>query len=176
LIHLPACHTTARRITIMAELLTPVSSSRPSLPSSSVNARAASSAALEAVGTRPRRAQRRPTKQASYELTNHAKAYLEGGQCMQHRVSNLTKLIYLQMPADTTSFTASSPRAPAFRHPRSPTLASSHRRHTSPLLPRLSPTPSLPLKRNRKTLRKAPMPRYDICNACIRPSMAPHTP
>ncbi|CAO2655510.1 Nn.00g043130.m01.CDS01 [Neocucurbitaria sp. VM-36] len=38
------------------------------------------SAALDAVGTRPRRAQRRPTKQASYELANHAKAYLEGGQ------------------------------------------------------------------------------------------------
>ncbi|KAF2830398.1 hypothetical protein CC86DRAFT_452836 [Ophiobolus disseminans] len=49
-------------------------------PSSSLNGHAPPSAALEAVGARPRRAQRRPTKQASYELCNHAKAYLEGGQ------------------------------------------------------------------------------------------------
>lgn len=37
--------------------------------------------ALQAVAARPRRAQRRPTKQVSYELANHAKAYLEAGQC-----------------------------------------------------------------------------------------------
>lgn len=37
--------------------------------------------AIDAVGARPRRTQRRPTKQASYELCNHAKAYLEGAQC-----------------------------------------------------------------------------------------------
>ncbi|EOA91627.1 uncharacterized protein SETTUDRAFT_18304 [Exserohilum turcica Et28A] len=36
--------------------------------------------ALEAVAARPRRPQRRPTKQVSYELANHAKAYLEAGQ------------------------------------------------------------------------------------------------
>ena len=40
-----------------------------------------SSAALEAVGTRPRRAQQRPTKPAAYELANHAKAFIEGNQC-----------------------------------------------------------------------------------------------
>jgi hypothetical protein len=39
------------------------------------------SVALEAVGTRPRRAQRRPTKPAPYELANHAKAFIEGFQC-----------------------------------------------------------------------------------------------
>ncbi|KAI8935587.1 hypothetical protein NX059_008153 [Plenodomus lindquistii] len=48
-------------------------------PSSSIGQRP-QSAALEAIGARPRQAQRRPTKQASYELANHAKAYIEGGK------------------------------------------------------------------------------------------------
>ena len=38
-------------------------------------------AAIEAVGTRPRRTQRRPTKPAPYELANHSKAFIEGLQC-----------------------------------------------------------------------------------------------
>lgn len=52
------------------------------------------SAALEAVGTRPRRAQRRPTKPATYELANHAKAYIEGFQCrshLHHHIHHLTQ-------------------------------------------------------------------------------------
>ncbi|KAF1911461.1 hypothetical protein BDU57DRAFT_533563 [Ampelomyces quisqualis] len=52
----------------------------PRGPSSTVSGHATPSVALEAVGARPRRVQRRPTKQASYELCTHAKAYLEGGQ------------------------------------------------------------------------------------------------
>ncbi|KAH7396969.1 hypothetical protein DE146DRAFT_61944 [Phaeosphaeria sp. MPI-PUGE-AT-0046c] len=53
---------------------------RTSQDSSELNGHGPPSAALEAIGARPRRAQRRPTKQASYELCNHAKAYLEGRQ------------------------------------------------------------------------------------------------
>ena len=41
-------------------------------------------AAPETVTTRPQRLAQRPTKQASYELANHAKAYLEGGQSKLH--------------------------------------------------------------------------------------------
>ncbi|KAF1347464.1 hypothetical protein EJ07DRAFT_160275 [Lizonia empirigonia] len=40
----------------------------------------APSAALEAVGMRPRRAQQRPAKPATFELANHARAYIEGLQ------------------------------------------------------------------------------------------------
>ncbi|KAF1937964.1 hypothetical protein EJ02DRAFT_458272 [Clathrospora elynae] len=58
----------------------PTSVPKDSRASSTLNGHSAPSAALEAVGTRPQRSQRRPTKQASYELANHAKAYLEGGQ------------------------------------------------------------------------------------------------
>ncbi|RAR07998.1 hypothetical protein DDE83_006244 [Stemphylium lycopersici] len=64
----------------MARLATPASGSKTSRSCSGVDSRSAPSAALEAVGARPRRAQRRPTKQVSYELANHAKAYLEAGQ------------------------------------------------------------------------------------------------
>ncbi|KAF3006508.1 hypothetical protein E8E13_004910 [Curvularia kusanoi] len=46
----------------------------------SANNRETPSESLEAVGTRPRRAQRRPTKSAPYELANHAKAFIEGFQ------------------------------------------------------------------------------------------------
>ncbi|KAI4925277.1 hypothetical protein J4E85_007154 [Alternaria conjuncta] len=63
----------------MAKLATPASGSKTLNPSAHTNGHARS-AALEAVSARPRHKQRRPTKQASYELTNHAKAYLEGGQ------------------------------------------------------------------------------------------------
>ncbi|KAL6703649.1 hypothetical protein ACN47E_009423 [Coniothyrium glycines] len=52
----------------------------PTIPSSSLGTAHVSSAALQDLGARPRRTQRRPIKQATYELTNHAKAYLEGGQ------------------------------------------------------------------------------------------------
>ncbi|KAH7082940.1 hypothetical protein BKA63DRAFT_460864 [Paraphoma chrysanthemicola] len=64
----------------MAAIAPQTSSQRPPTSSGSVKGHAPPSAALEAVGARPRRPQRRPTKQASYELCNHAKAYLEGGQ------------------------------------------------------------------------------------------------
>jgi hypothetical protein len=67
----------------MAAITTPAAIKKQSRVSSRVNDDATPSAALEAVGARPRRVQRRPTKQASYELCNHAKAYLEGGQCMR---------------------------------------------------------------------------------------------
>ncbi|CAA9956713.1 hypothetical protein PTMSG1_00321 [Pyrenophora teres f. maculata] len=56
------------------------SNSKPAPPRKSSDEQRRQSAALEGVGSRPRRAQRRPTKETSYELTNHAKAYLEGGQ------------------------------------------------------------------------------------------------
>jgi hypothetical protein len=65
----------------MVTTATPTPTKIPEL-SSRLNRHAPPSDALEAVGARPRRTQRRPTKQASYELCNHAKAYLEGGQCM----------------------------------------------------------------------------------------------
>lgn len=65
----------------MAALTTPDSVQKPPRSSSNVSSHSAPFAALEAVGARPRLAQRRPTKQASYELANHAKAYLESGQC-----------------------------------------------------------------------------------------------
>ncbi|KAF1831751.1 hypothetical protein BDW02DRAFT_649661 [Decorospora gaudefroyi] len=64
----------------MAKAATSASIPDLSGSSSAVNIHNALSPALEAVGSRPRRAQRRPTKQTSYDLTNHAKAYLEGGQ------------------------------------------------------------------------------------------------
>lgn len=56
--------------------------SRPApQPIASATNKETPSIALEAVGTRPRRAQRRPTKPAPYELANHAKAFIEGFQC-----------------------------------------------------------------------------------------------
>jgi hypothetical protein len=63
--------------------------------SADVSGHAPASAALEAVGARPRRPQRRPTKQASYELCNHAKAYLEGGQCILYDELELSTLMTL---------------------------------------------------------------------------------
>lgn len=63
----------------MTTVATPAPAQRKSSPGP--NSHGALSAALEAVGTRPRRAQRRPTKPATYELANHAKAYIEGHQC-----------------------------------------------------------------------------------------------
>ncbi|KAJ6284404.1 hypothetical protein J3E71DRAFT_375373 [Bipolaris maydis] len=64
----------------MARLKAPASAPIPSqLPPNTANPSAALPA-LQAVAARPRRAQRRPTKQVSYELANHAKAYLEAGQ------------------------------------------------------------------------------------------------
>jgi hypothetical protein len=68
----------------MAAIATPAATKKQPRTSSRVNDDATPSTALEAVGARPRRVQRRPTRQASYELCNHAKAYLEGGQCMRN--------------------------------------------------------------------------------------------
>lgn len=62
----------------MSAVAVPASQRRSS---SNLISNATPSAALEAVGTRPRRAQRRPTKPAAYELANHAKAFIEGFQC-----------------------------------------------------------------------------------------------
>lgn len=62
-------------------------------PSSGLVSKDAPSAALEAVGIRPRRAQRRPTKPAAYELANHAKAFIEGFQCMFHLTLEVQNLI-----------------------------------------------------------------------------------
>lgn len=79
-----------RRVSILYVAFTMTQSSTSSAKrnvsrsSSNLNGREPPSAALEAVGVRPRRAQRRPTTQASYALTNHAKAYLEGDQCTCH--------------------------------------------------------------------------------------------
>jgi hypothetical protein len=73
-------HNTSHALT-MATTATAHPAKIPEL-SSRLNGHAQPSEALEAVGARPRRVQRRPTKQASYELCNHAKAYLEGGQCV----------------------------------------------------------------------------------------------
>jgi hypothetical protein len=75
----------------MAKLAVPAPGSSTSKSPTKTNGHARS-AALEAVGARPRHKQRRPTKQASYELTNHAKAYLEGGQCMRHHKTHIIKL------------------------------------------------------------------------------------
>ncbi|KAG9189112.1 hypothetical protein G6011_05980 [Alternaria panax] len=65
----------------MARLSTPAANPRTSKPSANNNRDHTSSPALEAgLRTLPRQELHRPTKQASYELTNHAKAYIEGGQ------------------------------------------------------------------------------------------------
>ncbi|USP81794.1 hypothetical protein yc1106_09068 [Curvularia clavata] len=68
----------------MARLKTPASAPKAPHASSAAARASASSPAIKAIAARPRRAQRQPTKQVSYELANHAKAYLEAGQCMQH--------------------------------------------------------------------------------------------
>ncbi|EUC40033.1 hypothetical protein COCMIDRAFT_30956 [Bipolaris oryzae ATCC 44560] len=64
----------------MARLKTPASAFTSSQLPPNTAAASVALPALQAVAARPRRAQRRPTKQVSYELTNHAKAYLEAGQ------------------------------------------------------------------------------------------------
>ncbi|KAI5374337.1 hypothetical protein AA0117_g9235 [Alternaria alternata] len=65
----------------MARLSTPATKSKTPKPSASNNGQHAPCPAHEAaLRTLPRQELHRPTKQASYELANHAKAYLEGGQ------------------------------------------------------------------------------------------------
>ncbi|KAL1801679.1 hypothetical protein ACET3X_002021 [Alternaria dauci] len=65
----------------MARLSTPASKSKTSKSSASHNGQHAPSLAHDAaLRTLPRQELHRPTKQVSYELANHAKAYLEGGQ------------------------------------------------------------------------------------------------
>ncbi|KAH6633318.1 hypothetical protein C7974DRAFT_392521 [Boeremia exigua] len=64
----------------------------------------APSAALEAVGIRPRRAQRRPTKPAPYELANHAKAFIEGQQ-----YANAYEFLYSLLSAGTSISTPAQP-------------------------------------------------------------------
>lgn len=70
----------------VAQHITTMTTAAASAPqrrvSSSTVSKDALSAALEAVGARPRRTQRRPTKPAPYELANHARAFIEGHQCM----------------------------------------------------------------------------------------------
>ncbi|KAJ4983915.1 hypothetical protein SVAN01_10601 [Stagonosporopsis vannaccii] len=72
--------------------------------SSHTTNRNAPSAALEAVGTRPRRAQRRPTKPAPYELANHAKAFIEGFQ-----FANAYEFLYSLLAAGTSISTPAQP-------------------------------------------------------------------
>ncbi|KAF2853040.1 hypothetical protein T440DRAFT_418981 [Plenodomus tracheiphilus IPT5] len=75
-----------------------------SRPSPGFNGQALPSAALEAIGARPRLALRRPTKQASYELTNHAKAYLEGG-----KVASGFEFLHSLLAAGTSISTPAQP-------------------------------------------------------------------
>ncbi|KAF9700625.1 hypothetical protein EKO04_001588 [Ascochyta lentis] len=69
-----------------------------------LNSSEAPSAAVEAVGTRPRRAQRRPTKPATYELANHAKAYIEGLQ-----FANAYEFLHSLLAAGTSISTPAQP-------------------------------------------------------------------
>ncbi|CBX91513.1 hypothetical protein LEMA_P070210.1 [Plenodomus lingam JN3] len=72
--------------------------------SSSYGGQSSPSAALEAIGARPRLSQRRPTKPASYELANHAKAYLEGG-----KVASGFEFLYSLLAAGTSISTPAQP-------------------------------------------------------------------
>jgi hypothetical protein len=76
----------------MAAFKTPDSTPRLPRVSFARNGSMSSSAALEAVASRPRRLQRRPTQAASYELANHAKAYIEGNQRKRHCVGYISSL------------------------------------------------------------------------------------
>ncbi|KAH8700060.1 hypothetical protein GQ44DRAFT_733123 [Phaeosphaeriaceae sp. PMI808] len=78
------------------------------------------SAALEAIGVRPRTSQRRPTKQASYELCNHAKAYLEGGQ-----FTSGFRFLYNLLAAGTSISTPAQPYIGFIAPPAYIALASS---------------------------------------------------
>ncbi|KZM28500.1 hypothetical protein ST47_g365 [Ascochyta rabiei] len=80
----------------------------PDLPcdssSSGPSGNGAPSSAFEAVGARPRRAQRRPTKPATYELANHAKAYIEGFQ-----FANAYEFLHSLLAAGTSISTPAQP-------------------------------------------------------------------
>ena len=83
--HTTTPHTTTIncRVALMARLSTPATKSKTPKPPASNNGQHAPSPAHEAaLRTLPRQELHRPTKQVSYELANHAKAYLEGGQCI----------------------------------------------------------------------------------------------
>ncbi|KAF2626216.1 hypothetical protein BU25DRAFT_370745 [Macroventuria anomochaeta] len=88
------------------------------------------SVALEAVGTRPRRAQRRPTKPAAYELANHAKAFIEGFQ-----FANAYEFLYSLLAAGTSISTPAQPYIGFLPPPSQIALAAS-------LIPHKFKTPS----------------------------------
>ncbi|KAF3038404.1 hypothetical protein E8E11_005613 [Didymella keratinophila] len=60
--------------------------------------------AIEAVGTRPRRPQPRPTKPAPYELANHSKAFIEGLQ-----FANAYDFLHSLLSAGTSISTPAQP-------------------------------------------------------------------
>ncbi|KAF1931426.1 uncharacterized protein M421DRAFT_347187 [Didymella exigua CBS 183.55] len=78
------------------------------------------SAAIEAVGARPRRAQRRPTKPAPYDLANHSKAFLEGGQ-----YANAYEFLNSLLAAGTSISTPAQPYAGYLAPPSQIALAAS---------------------------------------------------
>lgn len=93
-------------------------------------------AALEAVGTKPRRVQRRPTRPAPYELANHAKAFIEGSQCRHITlikdlstkripVANAFEFLYSLLAAGTSISTPAQPYTGFLPPPSQIALASS---------------------------------------------------
>lgn len=104
----------------MAASVAPTAVQNKSPSPSKLTSHNAPSAALQAVGSRPRQAQRRPTKQASYELANHAKAYLEGGQ-----FASGYDFLYSLLAAGTSISTPAQPYVGLLAPPAYLSLASS---------------------------------------------------
>jgi hypothetical protein len=120
----------------MAAFKTPDSTPRLPRVSFARNGSMSSSAALEAVASRPRRLQRRPTQAASYELANHAKAYIEGNQrkrhcvtCVSsltgHAVTNAYEFLYSLLAVGTSISTPAQPYVGFLPPPSHIALASS---------------------------------------------------
>ncbi|EMD60226.1 hypothetical protein COCSADRAFT_184738 [Bipolaris sorokiniana ND90Pr] len=104
----------------MARLKTSASASRtPHIPPTTTNPGAVSPA-LRVAAACPRRAQRRPTKQVSYELANHVKAYLEAGQYVSGY-----GLLYSLLAAGTSISTPARPYVGYLAPPAYITFASS---------------------------------------------------
>jgi hypothetical protein len=120
----------------MATFKTPDSTLRLPRVSFARDGNMPSSAALEAVASRPRRLQRRPTQAASYELANHAKAYIEGNQrkrhcvtCVSsltgHAVTNAYEFLYSLLAVGTSISTPAQPYVGFLPPPSHIALASS---------------------------------------------------
>jgi hypothetical protein len=157
---------------------TTVTTNQANIPElcSRLNEQAPPSEALEAVGARPRLAQRRPTKQASYELCNHAKAYLEGAQCMYHYEDTVLELNSWQMPVASTFSIACWQLGPLSQPPRDPTWVTSRRPLISPLPRHLLYIQRLRQRHPRNQQNGVAMPLYNTCDVYTPPSTGRRIP